>query len=77
MWIPLTHCGQQLTIHSKLRERNEDYVALYEIVEVEFDQYKLKLLERNNLPPDTEVEVKLSCAQLIQYNFEVEKKDSA
>jgi hypothetical protein len=76
MWKPLTNCGRQLTDHSKLREKNEDYVALYEITEVEFDQYRLKLLERNNLPPAKEFEVKLSCAKLIQYGFEVEETEA-
>lgn len=77
MWISLTDCGKQLTIHSKLRERNKDLVKLYEIAEVEFDQYKLKLLEKNNLPPEKEVEVKLSCSQLTGYGFEVEEKEPA
>ena len=75
MWTSLTNCDKQLTIHSKLREKNEDHVKLYEIVEVEFDQYKLKLLEKNDTAPEKEVEVKLSCHQLIQYGFEVEEKD--
>ena len=73
MWTTLTHCGRQLTIHSKVREKKENYIGLYEIIEVEFDQYKLKLLERNNVPPAKETEVKLSCLQLIKYNFEVEE----
>lgn len=76
MWTSLTNCGTQLTIHSKLRERNEAHIKLYEIAEVEFDQYKLKLLEKNSLPPEKEVEVKLNCSQLIQYGFEVESVDS-
>jgi hypothetical protein len=76
MWKPLTNCGRQLTIHSKLREKNENYVALYEITEVEFDQYKLKLLERNNIPPVKNTEVKLSCLQLIRYKFEIEEKEA-
>jgi hypothetical protein len=76
MWIPLNSCGRQLTIHSKLRDKNEEYIALYEITEVEFDQYSLKLLERNNIPPEKEVEVKLSCTKLIQYGFEVEEKEA-
>jgi hypothetical protein len=75
MWTSLTNCDKQLTIHSKLREKNEDYIKLYEIAEVEFDQYKLKLLEKNNVTPEKEVEVKLNCRQLIQYGFEVEGKD--
>jgi hypothetical protein len=75
MWTSLTNCGKQLTVHSKLREKNEDFTKLYEIVEVEFDQYKLKLLEKNNTAPEKEAEVKLSCRQLIQYGFEVEEKN--
>jgi len=75
MWTSLTNCDKQLTVHSKLREKNEDYIKLYEIAEVEFDQYKLKLLEKNNAAPEKEVEVKLNCGQLIQYGFEVEEKD--
>ena len=76
MWTPLTHCGKQLTIHSKVREKNDDHIGLYEIIEVEFDQYKLKLLERNNAVPSKVTEVKLSCLQLIRYGFEVEDKDA-
>lgn len=74
MWTLITNCSKQLTIHSKVRESSNDYVALYEIVEVEFDKYRLTLLERNNLAPAGPVEVKLYCRQLIQYGFEVEEK---
>lgn len=74
MWKPLISCGRQLTIHSKLREKKEDYFAVYEITEVEFDQYRLKLIERNSVIPEKPFEVKLSCAKLIQYGFEVEEK---
>jgi hypothetical protein len=77
MWTPLTDCGRQLTIHSKIRETDENYVALYEIAEVEFDQYKLRLLERNNQPEEKTVEMKLACRQLIHYQFEVEQKQVA
>ena len=75
MWTPLTSCNKQLTIHSKLREKNEQHVKLYEIAEVEFDKYKLKLLEKDNVAPEKQVEVKLNCLQLIGYGFEVEEKD--
>ena len=75
MWKSVTSCGKQLTIHSKVRELADNYEALYEIAEIEFDQYKLKLLERNKVPPAEEVEVKLSCAKIIQYKFEVEEKN--
>ena len=72
MWILITDCGKQLTIHSKVREKHEDHITLYEIVVVESDQYKLKLLERDHTPPS---ELKLNCLQLIQYGFEVEVND--
>lgn len=74
MWTSLISCSRQLTDRSKIRERNDSHVKLYEIAEVEFDQYKLKLLEKDNVPPEIEVLVKLSCAKLIQYGFEVEEK---
>ena len=76
MWTSLTNCNKQLTIHSKLREKNEEHVKLYEIAEVEFDRYKLKLLEKDNVAPEKQVQVKLDCLQLIQYGFEVEEKNS-
>jgi hypothetical protein len=74
MWKLLISCAQQLTIHSKVRQNTNGYTAVYEITEVEFDQYRLKLLERNGVIPVTEFEVKLSCAKLIKYGFEVEDK---
>ncbi|HXS54558.1 MAG TPA: hypothetical protein VN726_00460 [Hanamia sp.] len=74
MWTLITNCARQLTIHSKIRENSENYAAVYEIAEVEFDKYNLRLLERNNVAPLEKVEVKLNCAQLIQYAFEVEEK---
>ena len=51
-------------------------LKLYEIAEVEFDRYKLKLLEKDNVAPEKQVQVKLDCLQLIQYGFEVEEKNS-
>ncbi len=77
MWKLISNCGRQLTIHSKVREKNGEAVAIYEIVEVEFDQFKLRLLERNNdsLSETAEVVAVLDCRQLMQYGFEVEEKD--
>ncbi|HEY5392189.1 MAG TPA: hypothetical protein VIJ57_08755 [Hanamia sp.] len=46
---------------------------MYEIVEVEFDQYKLKLIEKNNSPVEEEARPVLTCVQLKQYAFEVEE----
>lgn len=74
MWKSVTSCSRQLTIHSKVRTQADNYIALYDIVEIEFDQFKLKLLERNNVPPIEAVDVTLSCTQILQYNFEVEEK---
>jgi hypothetical protein len=76
MWTLITNCARQLTIHSKIKESSENYLAVYEIAEVEFDKYNLNLLERNNIPPLVKVEVKLNCPQLIKYGFEVEEKQA-
>lgn len=77
MWILITNCGKQLTINSKVREKSEAHQAVYVIVEVESDQFKLKLLERNNLPVTEEVTPVLNCMQFLKYKFEVEEKNSA
>lgn len=74
MWTLITNCGKQLTIRSKVREKNDDYIKLYEIVEVEFDQFKLKLIEKNNQPADEEGKPVITCLQLKKYGFEVEQK---
>lgn len=74
MWTLITDCGKQLTIHSKLREKNEADIVLYDLIEVESDQYKIKVVERNNVPETQEVQYILNCKQLIKYAFEVEKK---
>lgn len=74
MWTLITDCNKQLTIHSKLREKNDAYTKLYEIIEVESDQYKLSLLEKNDLPQKREGNPLLNCLQLKKYAFEVEEK---
>lgn len=74
MWKLITDCGKQVTIRSKVREKNDAYIKMYEIVEVEFDQYKLKLLEKNNIAVTEEGMPVLTCLQLKQYGFEVEQK---
>jgi hypothetical protein len=76
MWTPLTNCNKQLTIHSKLRETDGQHVKLYEITEVEFDQYKLKLLEKDNVVSEKLTQEKLSRSQLTRFNFEVEENYS-
>ena len=55
-------------------EKNDAFIKLYEIVEVEFDQYKLKLIEKNNFPATEKARPVLSCSQLKKYAFEVEQK---
>ena len=71
MWTLITDCGKQLTIHSKVREMNEGDIVLYDIIGVESDQYKLKVIERNSVPETQEVRCILNCEQLLRYAFEV------
>ena len=73
MWQPIQDCDKQLTIHSKLREKLDEGYKLYDIIEVEFDQYHLKLLSENDKPTEDLRQV-LNCKQLVEYGFEVEVK---
>ena len=75
MWTKISDCGKQLTLHSKLREQGEGKVKLYEITEVEFDQYKVELIETNEPSTAEKLQQVLSCKQLIQYGFEVETEN--
>ena len=75
MWTPITDCGKQITIHSRLREKDDHQFKYYDITEVEFDQYKLSLITRDTEPPVEELEQILTCKQLIKYGFEVEGKE--
>lgn len=71
MWETITNCGKQLSIHSKLRENNDGHYKVYDIIEIEFDQYKLELISRNELPPEEKLQQVLNCEQLIRYQFQV------
>jgi len=75
MWTKISDCGKQLTIHSKLRERYDDQVKKYEIVAIEFDQYKVELIETNDPSAGETLQQILTCEQLVQYGFEVEAGD--
>ena len=74
MWQPVRDCAKQLTIHSRLREKLDDGYKLYDITEVEFDQYHLHLLNQNDKPAEDLRQV-LTGAQLIEYRFEMEVKE--
>jgi hypothetical protein len=73
MWELIRDCGKQLTIHSLVREKRDHGYRIYDIIEVEFDQFHLQLLSDNEKPAGDLRQV-LSCAQLLEYGFEVEVK---
>lgn len=75
MWTKINDCGKQLTLHSKLRERDDDQVKVYEIIDIEFDQYKVELIETNDPSAGEKLQHVLTCKQLVQYGFEVESSD--
>ena len=77
MWTIINDCGKQLTVHSKIREKVDNFFNVYDIIEVEFDQYKLELIFSNNLAPAEKQHNILNCRQLLQYQFEVEEKEIA
>ena len=71
MWQPLRDCAKQLTIHTRLREKLDDGYKLYDITEVEFDQYHLQQISENDKQTE-DLRLVLNCAQFIEYGFEVE-----
>jgi len=71
MWVALQDCGKQLTVKSRLREKLDDGYKLYEITEVEYDQYHLHLLTKNGQPGEDVSQV-LRGGQMMEYGFEVE-----
>ena len=75
MWTKINDCGKQLTIHSKLRERDDDQVKVYEIIAIEFDQYKVELVDTNDPSAGERLQQVLTCKQLVQYEFEVRVRD--
>lgn len=72
MWEIIQDCGKQLTIHSRVREKPGHVYKVYDIIEVEFDQYHLHLLTENDNPAAEDLRQVLTCTQLLQYGFEVE-----
>ncbi len=76
MWIRVSNCAKQLTVFTKLRESEGDHYNLYEITEVEFDQYKLDLKSSGDKPVLEKLQQELSCKQLVEYGFEIEDSDS-
>ena len=73
MWNLINDCGKQLTLLSTVRERVDNSFLIYKIIEVEFDQYKLELINRDNMPVAEKIHNILDCQQLVQYHFEVEE----
>lgn len=70
-WIKLYDCGKQLSIHSKIREMVNEGYKVYNINEVEFDQFHLELINHNGNAIVEKQHNILTCKQLIDYNFEV------
>jgi len=73
MWNLITDCGKQLTTLSTVREKVDHSFLVYKIIEVEFDQYKLELINRDSMPVTEKIHNILDCQQLVQYHFEVEE----
>lgn len=74
MWTVLQDCGKQLRLHSRLREKLPDGYRVYAVTEVEYDQYHLQLLSKNELPSEDTRQV-VTGDQLIRFGFEVEIKE--
>jgi hypothetical protein len=73
MWTIIKDCGKQLTIHSKLREKVDADYKVYDLSEIEFDQYHLELVSLGDVVSTEKQHIVLTCDQLRKYHFEVEE----
>ena len=76
MWTKISNCGKQLTLHSIVREIQDGLIKVYDIIGVEYDQYKLELITRDDKPVTGKHRNILNGQQLLKYKFEVEVKGS-
>lgn len=77
MWTPVKDCGKQITLHAKLREHAGDEIKVYDVAMIEYDQYHLELVIVNDQPAYEKQHNTLTCAQLVEYGFEVEQGEEA
>ncbi len=75
MWTKIINCGKQLTLHSIVREIQDGLIKVYDIIEVEYDQYKLELMTRDNKTVEGKHRNILNSQQLLRYQFEVQVKE--
>ena len=75
MWTPINNCGKQLTVKSVVREKVDDHYKEYIIANVEFDQYHLELSSVDGEITAKKQHNTLTCAQLMQYAFEIKNVD--
>ena len=76
MWTKISNCGKQLTLHSIVREIQDGLIKVYDIIGVEYDQYKLELKTSDDKPVAGKHRNILNGQQLLKYKFEVEVKGS-
>ncbi|MCW3094289.1 MAG: hypothetical protein JWP81_5358 [Ferruginibacter sp.] len=76
MWKIIDDCGKQLTVNSRVRAIDDQHTKIYEVIEIEFDQYKLQLISRDGMPAVDALHQILTCDQLVKYNFEVEENEA-
>ena len=74
--MPLDNCQKQIRLHTKLRETYDDVKKIYDIKEIEFDQYHLELISINETPATGDHHIMLTCEQLKKYKFEVENPNA-
>lgn len=75
MWTIINNCDKQLTVKSVVREKVDDNYKEYVIANVEFDQYHLELSSINGEISTQKQHNTLTCAQLMQYAFEIKNED--
>lgn len=73
MWKLITDCKKQIIINKKIRQNAYGRTLIYSIIDIEFDQYHLKLLFRDNTPAADKVIIVLNSEQIVKDRFEIEE----
>ena len=58
-------------------EKAGEHKIIYEVATIEFDQYKLAILSKDEVPAAEGQFNVLSCEQLLRFNFEIDDLPAA
>ena len=74
MWKQIIDPNKEITVNCKLKQMSEGIEKIYNTNIVEYDQFHIQLLNKNNFPVTEVMRMTLSPKQILDYKFQVEVK---